>query len=231
MLPSAIQNNKQTSNLIFVVLLFTLLAVPPACSSQEASNPLMNPASPAMNQKAPDTYQVLFSTSKGDFTVEVHREWAPKGADRFYNLVKNGFYDNNRFFRVLREPSPFMAQFGINGDPAINAKWQNASISDDPVTQHNTRGMLTFATGGPNTRTTQLFINYDDNSRLDSDGFSPFGKVISGMEVVDHLYADYGEGAPQGNGPDQDRIQNEGNAYLNKSFPSLDYIKTARITP
>jgi peptidyl-prolyl cis-trans isomerase A (cyclophilin A) len=122
-----------------------------------------------------------------------------------------------------------MAQFGISGDPAVNAKWTNANIQDDSVKEHNTRGRITFATAGPNTRTTQLFINYADNSRLDAQGFSPFGEVISGMEVVDQLYADYGEGAPSGQGPDQERIEKEGNAYLTKEFPNLDYIKTARI--
>jgi peptidyl-prolyl cis-trans isomerase A (cyclophilin A) len=195
-----------------------------ACSS---AGPL-DPHNAAMNQSAPEKYQVLFTTSKGDFTVEVTRALAPKGADRFYGLVKNGFFDDVRFFRVIRG---FMVQFGIHGEPAVAAKWEDATIPDDPVKEHNTRGMLSFATGGPNTRTTQIFINYADNSRLDATGFSPFGKVTTGMDVVDQLYADYGEGAPQGNGPDQERIQKEGNAYLTKSFPKLDYIKTARIVP
>jgi peptidyl-prolyl cis-trans isomerase A (cyclophilin A) len=177
----------------------------------------------------PSQFKVLFSTSKGDFTVNVHRDWSPKGAARFYELVKNGFYNDVRFFRVIRSPRPFMAQFGISGDPAVTAKWTNANIEDDPVKEHNTRGRITFATAGPNTRTTQLFINYDDNSRLDAQGFSPFGEVVSGMDVVDQLYADYGEGAPSGMGPDQDRIEKEGNTYLNKDFPKLDYIKSARI--
>jgi peptidyl-prolyl cis-trans isomerase A (cyclophilin A) len=192
-------------------------------------SPLMDPAGAAMNQTAPDKYKVLFSTSKGDFTVEVTRTWAPKGADRFYNLVKNGFYDDLRFFRVIRSPDPFMAQFGISGTPAIAAKWSGANIADDPVKEHNTRGRLTFATAGPNTRTTQVFINYGDNSRLDSQGFAPFGEVISGMDVVDQLYGDYGEGAPDGHGPDQDRIEKEGNSYLNQGWPKLDYIKSAKI--
>jgi peptidyl-prolyl cis-trans isomerase A (cyclophilin A) len=200
------------------------------CSGQRSANdPLLNPKSPAMNQTAPETYRVLFSTSKGDFTLQVTRAWAPKGADRFYNLVKNGFYDGLRFFRVLRTPRPFMAQFGISGDPAIAAKWSDANIQDDPVKEHNTRGRITFATAGPDTRTTQVFISYGDNSRLDSQGFSPFGEVISGMEVVDQLYAEYGEGAPDGRGPDQDRIEKEGTAYLTKGWPMLDYVKTARI--
>ena len=182
-----------------------------------------------MTEAAPDTFQVLFETSKGDFTVEVVRAWAPRGADRFYNLVKNGFYDDARFFRVIRNPQPFMAQFGISGDPEISAKWEKANIQDDPVKQSNTRGTISFATGGPNTRTTQLFINYGDNSRLDAMGFAPFGRVISGMEVVDQLHADYGEGAPYGRGPDQGRIQREGNAYLTRDFPNLDYIEKAGI--
>jgi len=177
----------------------------------------------------PAGYKVLFSTSKGDFTVEVHRDWAPRGAERFYELVKSGFYDDVRFFRVIRSPRPFMAQFGISGDPSVNAKWTNANIQDDPAKEHNTRGRITFATAGPNTRTTQLFINYADNSRLDAQGFSPFGEVVSGMEVVDQLYADYGEGSPAGSGPDQERMEKEGNAYLAKDFPKLDFIKTARI--
>ena len=187
-------------------------------------------AAPALAQlpaeQAPATYKVKFETSKGDVTIEVHRDWAPKGADRFYNLVKSGFYDNVRFFRVL---SGFMAQFGINGDPALMAKWRGTPITDDPVKQHNTRGTVTFATAGPNTRTTQMFINFGDNSQLDGMGFAPIGKVTSGMNVVDKLYAGYGEGAPRGAGPDQQRMQTEGNAYLTKSFPKLDYIKKATI--
>ena len=208
-------------------VLTALLFCVQSCGSHKA---LLDPGAAAMNQTAPDKYRVLFSTSKGDFTVEVTRAWAPRGADRFYNLVRNGFYDDVRFFRVLRTPRPFMAQFGIHGDPAVAAAWTNANISDDPVQEHNTRGRITFATAGPNTRTTQVFINYADNSRLDSQGFTPFGEVISGMDVVDQLYADYGEGAPDGNGPDQERIEKEGTPYLNKGWPKLDYVKTAKIT-
>src|SRR5215470_18791347 len=197
--------------------LIVILCLVSACSAQRSGG------------TAPETYRVLFTTSKGDFTVQVTRAWAPKGADRFYELVKNGFYDDVRFFRVIREPRPFMAQFGISGDPAVSAKWSDANLQDDPPKESNTRGRISFATAGPNTRTTQVFINYGDNSRLDSRGFAPFGEVISGMEVVDQLYADYGEGAPAGNGPDQGRIEKEGNAYLTKDFPNLDYIKTASI--
>ncbi len=199
-------------------------ALLPAASPALAQSPLANPA--ALNAKAPATYKAKFDTSKGTFVIEVHRAWAPRGADRFYNLVKNGFYDNVRFFRVL---GGFMAQFGINGDPALTAKWRQARIPDDPVKMSNTRGTITFATAGPNTRTTQVFINFGDNSALDRQGFAPFGKVVSGMKVVDSLYAGYGEGAPQGNGPDQGKIQMEGNRYLKAHFKRLDYVKKATI--
>jgi peptidyl-prolyl cis-trans isomerase A (cyclophilin A) len=158
-----------------------------------------------------------------------HRDWAPNGADRFYNLVQAGYYNDTRFFRVVRG---FMAQIGIHGKPELNAIWREQQIPDDPVVKSNTRGFVSFATAGPGTRTTQFFINYDDgNSRLDTMGFSPFGKVTSGMEVVDSLYAEYGEGAPQGRGPNQGRIQGEGNAYLMRDFPQLDYVKEATVVP
>jgi peptidyl-prolyl cis-trans isomerase A (cyclophilin A) len=185
---------------------------------------LSDPAS--LNEQAPPVYKVTFDTSKGPFVVEVHRDWAPNGADRFYNLVKNGFYNDARFFRVI---DGFMVQFGINGDPKVSAVWRDANIKDDPVKQSNTRGMITFATAGPNTRTTQVFINFGDNAGLDKQGFSPFGKVISGMETVDSLYGGYGEGAPQGHGPNQGIVQSLGNPYLAKAFPKLDYINKATI--
>jgi peptidyl-prolyl cis-trans isomerase A (cyclophilin A) len=203
----------------FIALLLALFIAAPAFSQG-----LDNPA--ALNAQAPPVYKVRFDTSKGTFVIEVHRDWAPNGADRFYNLVKNGFYDNTRFFRVV---SGFMVQFGINGDPRISAQWRDANIPDDPVRQSNKRGYITFATAGPNTRTTQVFINYADNGPLDSQGFSAFGRVVSGMNVVDALYSGYGEGAPQGLGPEQGRIQSQGNAYLMRGFPKLDYIKTATI--
>jgi peptidyl-prolyl cis-trans isomerase A (cyclophilin A) len=187
---------------------------------------LTNPAS--LNEKAPAVYKVKFDTSKGVFVVEVHRDWAPNGADRFYNLVKNGFYDDARFFRVI---SGFMVQFGISGDPKVAAVWRDANIKDDPVKESNKRGNITFATAGPNTRTTQVFINFGDNAGLDDQGFASFGKVLSGMEVVDALYAEYGEGAPRGQGPDQGLVQQRGNAYLEKSFPKLDFIRKATIEP
>jgi len=189
-----------------------------------AQSVLENPA--GLREQAPATYKARFDTTKGVFVVEVTRAWAPRGADRFYNLVKNGFYDNTRFFRVI---SGFMVQFGINGDPNIMARWRTAQISDDPVTQSNTRGMITFAMAGPNTRTSQVFINFGDNSRLDQSGFAPFGRVASGMNVVEAINAEYGEGAPNGRGPNQSRVQSEGNAYLSKDFPRMDYIKKATI--
>ena len=177
-----------------------------------------------LKEQAPATYKVNFDTSAGPFVVEVTRAWAPLGADRFYNLVKNGFYDGGRFFRVI---SNFMVQFGINGDPAIQKAWgSGTNLKDDPVTQSNKRGYITFATAGPNTRTTQVFINYKDNAGLDKQGFAPFGQVISGMEVVDKLNSEYGEKPNAGNA-----YLMQGNTYINKSFPKLDYIKKATIQP
>jgi peptidyl-prolyl cis-trans isomerase A (cyclophilin A) len=175
---------------------------------------------------APDDFKTVFHTTKGDFTVEVTRSLAPNGADRFYNLVKSGFFTDIAFFRVI---PGFMCQFGIHGDPSVSAKWRDADITDDPVKGSNTRGAITFATAGPGTRTTQLFINFGDNTSLDGQGFAPFGKVTQGMDVVDKINGEYGEGAPGGNGPDQSRIQGEGNAYLKKDFPNLDYIKSATV--
>jgi peptidyl-prolyl cis-trans isomerase A (cyclophilin A) len=186
---------------------------------------LKNPA--ALKETAPAVYRVRFDTSAGVFVVEVRREWAPNGADRFYNLVKNGYYDDCRFFRVV---PGFMVQFGINGDPGLNGVWQGARIPPDPVKQSNTRGMISYAmAGSPDTRTTQVFINFGNNGGLDSQGFAPFGRVTSGMDVVDKIYSGYGDGPPRGKGPEQFRIQGEGNAYLTKGFPRLDYIKTATI--
>lgn len=185
---------------------------------------LSNPA--ALTEKAPAVYKVRFDTSKGAVVIEVHRDWAPNGADRFYNLVKNGFYDDVRFFRVIKG---FMVQFGVNGDPKVSSGWRAATIQDDPVKQSNKRGTITFATSGPNSRTSQVFINFADNARLDGQGFAPFGEVVAGMDVVDQLFGGYGEGAPRGQGPDQSRLQREGNDYLIKEFPNLDVIKRATI--
>jgi peptidyl-prolyl cis-trans isomerase A (cyclophilin A) len=185
---------------------------------------LLHPA--LLKEKAPDQYKVQFSTTRGDFIVTITRSWAPLGADRFYNLVKHHFYDNASLFRVL---PGFVAQFGISAYPPVNKVWEPAVIKDDPVTQSNLRGYLTFATGGPNTRTTQVFINLVDNKRLDSMGFAAFGQVTDGMKVVDMFYDQYGEGAPSGGGPDQDQIQKQGKPYLDKGWPKLDYIKTTTI--
>lgn len=185
-----------------------------------------NPASPALAAQAPDSYRVRFETTKGDFVIAVHRAWAPLGADRFYNLVRSGYYDDVRFFRVI---PGFMAQFGIHGDSAVSNAWRERRIADDPVRRTNVRGMVTFATAGPGTRTTQIFINYGNNDRLDGMGFAPFGEVVEGMEVVDALYGGYGEGQPRGRGPEQMRMQIEGNSYLQREFPRLDHITQARL--
>jgi peptidyl-prolyl cis-trans isomerase A (cyclophilin A) len=203
------------------ILAFLLLL---ASAAPAFSQALMNPA--ALKEQAPPVYRVDVDTSKGPFVIEVHRDWAPNGADRFYNLVKNGFYDNARFFRVIEG---FMVQFGVNGDPKVSAVWKEARIKDDPARISNKRSFVTFATAGPNTRTTQVFISYGDNSNLDSQGFTPFGQVVSGMKVVDAMYSGYGEGAPRGLGPDQSKLQAEGNAYLASKFGNLDYIKKATI--
>ena len=205
---------------ILVPALLLSMFATPAFSQASLANPT------TLREQAPATYKARFDTSKGVFVLDVQRDWAPNGADRFYNLVKNGFYDNVRFFRVI---SGFMVQFGINGDPKLSAQWREARIQDDPVKQSNKRGYITYAMAGPNTRTSQVFINFADNAGLDSQGFSPFGRVASGMNVIDALNAEYGEGAPRGRGPDQGRLQMEGNAYLQKSYPRMDFVKKATI--
>lgn len=212
-----------------VLLTAVALAVPALAWAQGGAvdlskAKLRTPAS--LNEKAPDTYKAKFDTSKGAFVIEVHRDWAPLGADRFYNLVKNGYYDDCRFFRVI---DGFMAQIGMNGTPAIQSAWTSARLQDDPVKQSNKRGFVTFAHAGPNTRTTQFFINFGDNGSLDKQGFPPIGQVVSGMDVVDKLYSGYGDGSPRGHGPSQGQITTEGNAYLVKEFPKLDYVKKATI--
>ncbi len=198
-----------------------------ACSRPTSETTSVKGQSPdTREERGPDTYKVRFDTTKGQFVVTVTRAWAPLGADRFYNLVKSGFYDGARFFRVL---PGFVVQFGIAGDPAVNAKWHNANLVDDPVTQSNRRGTITYGTAGPNTRTTQVFINLANNARLDSKGFAPFGEVTEGMEAVDKFYSEYGEGPPMGGGPAQTRAEAEGTAYFERDFPKLDYIKKASI--
>jgi peptidyl-prolyl cis-trans isomerase A (cyclophilin A) len=185
---------------------------------------LLDASLPEWKEQAPASFKAKFATSKGDFIIQVDRAWSPLGADRFYNLVKNGYYDDVRFFRVV---DGFMVQFGIHGNPDVNKVWGENRFRDDPVVKSNTRGWVTYAkTGAPHSRTTQIFINFEDRNRfLDPQGFSPFGRVIEGMDVVDKLYKGYGERPSQ----NQMRIQAEGNAYLNAQFKELDYVKTARI--
>lgn len=209
-----------TAITLTIVALIAAIGIGAAAQEGEQVNreKLMAPLD--LNEKAPDKFQAKFTTSKGEFIIEVTRSWAPNGADRFYNLVKNGYYNDCKFFRVIEN---FMGQFGINGDPKLNTLWSRATIKDDPVKQPNVRSHVTYAKAGANTRTTQVFINFGDNTRLDPDGFAPFGKVIKGMPVAESLFARYGDT------PDQGRVQAEGNAYLEKSFPKLDYIKTAVI--
>ncbi len=200
-----------------------------ASSGEETETPSQEEAAEVTDSKptqAPSQYTVELDTTKGPIVIEVQRDWAPHGADRFHELVQNGYYNDVAFFRVI---GGFMAQVGISGDPALNAKWRENRIPDDPVKGSNTRGTVSFATSGPNSRTTQFFINFVDNSRLDAMGFSPFGKVKD-MTTVDALYAGYGEGAPRGRGPSQALVQSQGNAYLKQNFPNLDYIKSAKIT-
>jgi peptidyl-prolyl cis-trans isomerase A (cyclophilin A) len=184
------------------------------------------PAAPAKVEQAPDVFRVKFETSKGDFVVQVTKAWAPIGADRFFELVKGGFFNGGRFFRVMPR---FMVQFGINGDPKVSELWANARMKDDPVKQSNVKGKISFATSGPSSRTTEVFINYVDNSRLDKQGFAPFGEVVSGMDVVEKFYSGYGDVAPRGNGPNQSAIETQGNEYLETHFPRLDYVKKATV--
>jgi len=209
------------------------LALIAACSSESRNEPtadpapLLHPTAEMLAEHAPDTVRVRFETSKGPFVVEAYRDWAPNGVDRFYQLAKAGFYDGDRFFRVL---TGFMAQFGLHGDPKVTSVWRDRSFADDPVKHSNARGTITFAMrSAPNSRTTQLFINYRDNANLDGMGFAPFGVVTEGMAVVDSLYAEYGEGAPDGPGPDQERASAQGNAYFQRDFPKLDYITKATV--
>ncbi len=186
-------------------------------SKKEAAKPA------AKVEKTPDVFQAVFETSKGQVAIEVHRAWAPEGVDHFYALLKTGFYDGNRFFRVTRN----YVQFGINGDPTTNGLWSTARLPDDKVKQSNVKGTLSYAHLGANTRTTQLFFNMKNNKDLDKQGFAPLGKVIAGMEVVERLYSAYGEIAPRGQGPDPSKIEVQGNTYLDAKFPRLDFIKKA----
>jgi peptidyl-prolyl cis-trans isomerase A (cyclophilin A) len=223
-----------------IALLFALVpAATPAQAQSQSTTPAAKPATAAhphstaphtdpallhpatLTAKAPDVYGVTFKTTAGDFVVQVTRAWAPLGADRFYNLVRHGFFTDAAFFRVV---PGFMVQFGLSANPAVNKVWDKASIKDDPVTQSNHPGYLTFATAGPNTRTTQLFINYGENGALDGQGFAAFGKVTTGMDVVEKIYSGYREA------PDQAMITDQGKAYLDKNFPKLDHIVSAAVT-
>merc|ERR1712054_50440 len=196
------------------------------CVALAAAFPDASEGPAAVDAQAPAVFHAEFEAGSpnGKFVIEVTRAWAPKGADRFYSLVRSGFYDNCRIFRAVKG---FVAQFGINGNPDVQQKWRGsaADIKDDAVTKSNTRGMVVFATAGPNTRTTQVFINLNDNSFLDNQGFAPFGRVIgNGMAAVDKFYKGYGEK------PDQGEIQTEGNSYLQSNFPKLTYFKSAKVT-
>jgi len=197
----------------------------PVESVSEPSNPALLIPSLA-HEQAPASFRVDFATTKGSFVIAVEREWAPNGADRFFNLANIGYLQDNAFFRAIEG---FVVQFGISGNPEINREWANARIKDDPVKSSNQRGYVTFAMAGPNSRTTQLFINLRDNSDLDSQGFAPIGRVIEGMSVIDSLYMGYGEMAPRGKGPHPRLLNTQGNNYLRRQFPELDYIKSANI--
>ncbi len=217
--------------LVSAVLFLGLLAVAPTLSAADDKAPAesadaLAALSPAKAvAQAPETFRVRFETTAGNFEVDITRAWAPLGADRFYNLVKIGYFTDVAFYRVIEG---FMVQFGFHGDPKVNEMWFVAGMRDDPVTQSNQPGMLTFANRGRNTRTTQLFINTADNSYLDGMGFAPFGKIVGdGMTVVSKLYGGYGEGAPMGSGPNQMLLQKQGNTYLREKFPELSYIKKA----
>lgn len=215
----------------FTACLFALvIAALPVDAGAQTGDSAPNPAllEPGLAQAtAPDTYRVEVRTTAGDFVIAVRREWAPHGADRFYNLVSIGYYNGVAFYRVI---DGFMAQFGMHGDPAVSAAWMSARIPPDPVSRSNTRGRVSFAMGGsPDTRTSQIFVNFGDNSYLDDMGFAPIGEVTEGMEHVDALFAGYGEGRPRGNGPSQSELFRSGNAYLEAEFPELDYIIEAKI--
>ncbi len=191
-----------------------------------APNPLLQPARFA--DTAPAVFRVRFETSEGDFLVDVYRNWAPLGADRFYNLVAGGYFDDTRIYRVL---DGFVAQFGLNGDPWVNQAWKSEFLVDDPVVRENTRGRVTFAKGGRHSRTTEVFVNLRDNTQLDANQFAPFGEVVEGMDVVDRFHAAYGDGPPRGDGPYQAMVEARGNAYLDDEFPVLTTIVRASLVP
>jgi peptidyl-prolyl cis-trans isomerase A (cyclophilin A) len=217
---SPIKRDTNAAVRIFLASLLLLIALPASAQS------LADPSTATLS--APDIYKVRFETTSGDFTLKVNRDWAPAGADRFYNLIELGFYDDTAFYRVLRN---FIVQFGLHARPDISYRWKSAMIQDDAVWKSNRRRWVSFAKSGPNTRTTQIFINYANNRKLDDQGFAPFGRVVTGMKVVDALYNDYGEGRPRGMGPDQSRIMVEGSKYLRDNYPRLDWVERAYILP
>ena len=222
MIPST---NTHRSAIGFLVVLAILLS-PGLLAAQEEMNPALLDTKLAA-EKAPETFKVRMETTAGNFTIQVHRDWAPHGADRFYNLVKIGYYNDIAFYRVV---AGFMAQTGMNGNPKVSAVWLNSYIPADEVRQSNTTGRVSFAMGGkPDSRSAQFFINYVDNSYLDPMGFAPFGEVVEGFDSVQALHNGYGEGAPRGKGPDQNKLDRGGNAYLKGAFPNLDYIVSATI--
>jgi len=208
---------KRNLHLLFPLAAFAILV---ACSSPATKETEHKPT------QSPAIYRVKFDTTKGPFTVEVHRDWAPRGADRFYDLIDAKYYDELYFFRVIKG---FVVQWGIHKDPDVMKRWNAMVIPDDPVKETNRRGTITFATDGPNTRSTEPFINLADNKRLDAHGFAPFGEVVEGMDVVDKLYAGYGDGPPKGEGVDQNKAEAQGNEYIEGNFPKLDKIVTARL--
>ena len=205
---------------IATVLSLCMIAIGCSRDSSQQRSDSAAPAPSSAAPAAPDSFRVAFETTRGSFVVDVFRAWSPRGVDRFHQLVNAGYFTDVAFIRVL---PGFVAQFGMHGDPAVNRRWEGSPILDDAVVQSNKRGTIVFATSGPNTRGNQFFINYGDNARLDGMGFSPFGRVVDGMSVVDSIYAGYGET------PDQARVGAEGNAYLKQQFPRLDYIKSAKI--
>lgn len=217
-------------SIIAIVVLSMIFVAPLAADEGKAPASIVSPDK--ATETAPEAFRVKFETTSGDFVIEAHREWAPNGVDRFYNLVKIGYYTDCAFFRVLQTPRPFMAQAGMHGDPEVSKVWRMSTITDDPVVKSNTRGRVTFAKSNrPNSRSTQFFVNYANNSYLDQHGFAAFGEVVEGMTTVMNLYGGYGEGAPQGNGPNQQRLALEGNEYLKAEFGKLDYIVSAEIQP
>lgn len=217
-------------NLLLLSLVLSL--APAACGGEGGGDgeatpeygPLYYPR--RLTETAPEVFRARFETTAGDFVVEVHRAWSPNGADRFWNLVRNGYYDDTRIYRVVEG---FMAQFGVHGNPTLGYQWRNAVIPDDPVVQANTRGRVSFAKSGPNSRVNEVFINLEDNRDLDAEGFSPIGEIVEGMEAVDAFHAGYGDGPPRGDGPYQAQARAQGNEYLDTEFPELTRIVRAAV--